>query len=59
LVGFVGPLIGAGGGFILVPVLLHLCPDFNPEVITGILVNIVFLYASSGYLCIQNKAHWL
>jgi Predicted permeases len=48
LVGFIGTLIGAGGGFILVPVLLLLYPDFKPEVITSISLGVVFLNAASG-----------
>jgi uncharacterized protein len=48
LVGFIGTLIGAGGGFILVPVLLLVYPDFKPEVITSISLGVVFLNAASG-----------
>src|SRR5690606_5498263 len=48
LVGGFGTLIGAGGGFILVPILLLLYPDRNPEIITGISLAVVFLNASSG-----------
>jgi uncharacterized membrane protein YfcA len=47
-VGFVGTLIGAGGGFILVPVLLLLFPQLDPEVITSISLAVVFLNAGSG-----------
>lgn len=48
IVGGFGTLIGAGGGFILVPILLLLYPDRNPEIITGISLAVVFLNASSG-----------
>lgn len=48
LVGSVGTLIGAGGGFILVPILLLLYPTARPELITSISLAIVFLNASSG-----------
>ena len=48
LVGTFGTLIGAGGGFILVPVLLFLYPDLQPEVVTSISLAVVFLNASSG-----------
>lgn len=48
LVGTLGTLIGAGGGFILVPVLLLLYPTAKPELITSISLAIVFLNASSG-----------
>lgn len=47
-VGFIGTLIGAGGGFLLVPVLLLLYPSLKPEVITSISLGVVFLNASSG-----------
>ena len=49
-VGFIGTLIGAGGGFILVPVLLLLFPHLDSEVITSISLAIVFLNACSGSL---------
>lgn len=48
LIGFIGTLIGAGGGFILVPILLVLYPDLKPEVITSISLAVVFLNACSG-----------
>ncbi|MBL0337052.1 MAG: sulfite exporter TauE/SafE family protein [Chitinophagaceae bacterium] len=48
LVGALGTLIGAGGGFILVPVLLLLYPESKPELITSISLAVVFLNASSG-----------
>ena len=48
IVGGFGTLIGAGGGFILVPVLVLLYPDMQPNVITSISLAIVFLNASSG-----------
>lgn len=47
-VGFLGTLIGAGGGFILVPVLLLLYPDMKPEAITSISLGVIFLNATSG-----------
>jgi uncharacterized protein len=47
-VGFLGTLIGAGGGFVLVPVLLLLYPDMSPEAITSISLGVVFLNATSG-----------
>ncbi|HEY2727989.1 MAG TPA: sulfite exporter TauE/SafE family protein [Parafilimonas sp.] len=48
LVGGFGTLIGAGGGFILVPVLVLLYPNMQPNVITSISLAIVFLNAGSG-----------
>lgn len=47
-VGTVGTLIGAGGGFILVPVLLIIYPDKSPETITSISLAVVFFNAVSG-----------
>lgn len=47
-VGFLGTLIGAGGGFVLVPILLLLYPDMSPEAITSISLGVVFLNATSG-----------
>lgn len=48
LVGTFGTLIGAGGGFILVPVLLLVYPDKSPETITSISLAVVFFNALSG-----------
>ena len=48
LVGLIGTVIGAGGGFILVPILLLIYPNYPPETITGISLTIVFLNAVSG-----------
>lgn len=47
-VGTFGTLIGAGGGFILVPVLLLLYPHESPELITSISLVVVFCNALSG-----------
>ena len=48
LVGAYGALIGAGGGFILVPVLLMLFPNEPPEIVTRISLTMVFFNALSG-----------
>jgi uncharacterized protein len=48
LVGTFGTLIGAGGGFILVPVLLIMYPEQAPETITAISLAVVFFNALSG-----------
>src|SRR5436309_13816623 len=48
VVGAFGTLIGAGGGFILVPALLLLYPSAKPSVITGISLAVVFFNAASG-----------
>lgn len=47
-VGVLGTLIGAGGGFILVPVLLLLYPHADPSTITSISLAVVFVNATSG-----------
>jgi uncharacterized protein len=45
-----GTLIGAGGGFVLVPALLLIYPDEAPETITSISLAVVFFNALSGTL---------
>ena len=47
-VGAYGTLIGAGGGFVLMPVLLLLYPQEAPERMTAISLAVVFLNALSG-----------
>lgn len=55
-VGAFGTMIGAGGGFILVPVLLFLYPNDSPEVLTAISLAVVFLNATSGSIAYaRNK----
>jgi len=48
VIGAFGTLIGAGGGFILVPILLIVYPDENTELITSISLAVVFFNALSG-----------
>ena len=48
VVGAFGTLIGAGGGFVLMPFLLLLYPNEPPEVLTSISLAVVFLNALSG-----------
>ena len=56
LIGTFGTLIGAGGGFILVPILILFYPEFPPEITTAISIAVVavnsisgsFAYAKSG-----------
>ena len=48
LIGAFGTLIGAGGGFILVPILLLVYPNEKPELITAISLAVVFFNALSG-----------
>jgi uncharacterized protein len=47
-VGAYGTLIGAGGGFVLMPVLLILYPKEGPEILTSISLAVVFFNALSG-----------
>lgn len=48
IIGTYGTLIGAGGGFVLVPALLLLYPNESPEIITSISLAVVFFNALSG-----------
>lgn len=48
VVGAYGTLIGAGGGFILVPLLLLIYPHERPEVIASISLAVVFFNTASG-----------
>jgi uncharacterized protein len=50
VVGTLGTLIGAGGGFLLLPVLAFLYPHESPALLTAISLTVVFLNASSGSL---------
>ena len=47
-VGAYGTLVGAGGGFVLVPVLLLVFPDQHPAQLTSISLAVVFFNALSG-----------
>jgi uncharacterized membrane protein YfcA len=47
-VGAFGTLIGAAGGFILVPILLFLYPQETPAAITSITLTVAFFNALSG-----------
>ncbi|OAI40416.1 hypothetical protein AYO38_00945 [bacterium SCGC AG-212-C10] len=49
-VGAFGTLVGAGGGFVLVPVLLLLYPDKKPETVTSMSLLVVCFNATSGSL---------
>ncbi len=48
--GLFGTLIGVGGGFLLVPLLLLLYPHDSPVIITSISLAVVFFNAGSGSL---------
>lgn len=45
-----GTLVGAGGGFVLVPALLFIYPGEAPETVTSISLAVVFFNALSGTL---------
>jgi uncharacterized membrane protein YfcA len=47
-VGAYGTLIGAGGGFVLMPLLLLSYPKESPDVLTSISLAVVFFNALSG-----------
>jgi uncharacterized protein len=48
VVGAFGTMIGAGGGFVLMPVLLLMYPNESPRIITSISLAVVFFNALSG-----------
>jgi hypothetical protein len=48
LIGIFGTLIGAGGGFVLVPILILSYPELSPEIYTAISMAIVAANAISG-----------
>ncbi|HWK07281.1 MAG TPA: sulfite exporter TauE/SafE family protein [Puia sp.] len=50
VIGTFGTLIGAGGGFILVPLLILSHPQMPPEIITAVSIFIVAVNAISGSL---------
>ncbi|MDD2252581.1 MAG: sulfite exporter TauE/SafE family protein [Dehalococcoidales bacterium] len=54
LVGGFGTLIGAGGGFILVPVLLFIYPEYSPATITAITLTVTFFNSFSGTLAYRR-----
>jgi hypothetical protein len=54
-VGAFGTLVGAGGGFVLVPILLFLYPDRPPETITAMSLVMVFGNAVSGTIAYARQ----
>ena len=54
-VGAFGTLVGAGGGFILTPILLVLYPHDTPRTITAISIAVVFFNAASGSLAYARQ----
>lgn len=55
IVGIFGTLVGAGGGFILTPILLVLYPKASPATITSISLVIVFFNALSGSIAYARQ----
>jgi uncharacterized membrane protein YfcA len=49
-VGTMGTLVGVGGGFILLPILLTIYPEKHPEVITSITLLVGLINSSIGVL---------
>ncbi|MEO6397666.1 MAG: sulfite exporter TauE/SafE family protein [Tepidiformaceae bacterium] len=54
-VGAFGTLVGAGGGFVLVPLLLLLYPKKDPETITSMSLLVVCANAASGSLAYARQ----
>jgi uncharacterized protein len=54
-VGAFGTLVGAGGGFILTPILLVLYPHDPPRTITAISIAVVFFNAGSGSIAYAKQ----
>ncbi len=55
VVGTFGTLIGAGGGFILMPILLLIYPEESPQGLTAISLAVVFMNALSGSIAYGLK----
>jgi hypothetical protein len=56
LVGTVGTIVGAGGGFLLTPILMVLYPSDGPQQITSLSLTVVFFNALSGSIA-YARAH--
>jgi uncharacterized membrane protein YfcA len=50
VVGAFGTIVGAGGGFLLLPILLFAFPHESASVLAGISLSVVFVNAASGSL---------
>jgi uncharacterized protein len=59
-VGAFGTMVGAGGGFVLVPVLLLIYPNEEPSHLTAISLAVVFFNAISGTLAFSrlHRVDW-
>lgn len=60
VVGATGTLVGAGGGFLLVPVLLHMSPESSGSQIAALSMLVVVFNAASGSFAYARKKqiHW-
>lgn len=54
-VGFIGSLVGLGGGFILVPIFLIIYPNKSPAVVTGMSLTIILFNSISGSISYISK----
>lgn len=54
-VGAFGTIVGAGGGFILTPILLLIYPHDSPKTITAISLAVVFFNAASGSIAYARQ----
>ncbi len=54
-VGAYGTVIGAGGGFMLVPLLLFIFPAYGPEKVTAISLAVVWANATSGSIAYARQ----
>jgi len=54
-VGAYGTVIGAGGGFVLVPLLLFIFPGYGPEKVTAISLAVVWANATSGSIAYARQ----
>ncbi|MBI2913234.1 MAG: sulfite exporter TauE/SafE family protein [Chloroflexi bacterium] len=55
LAGAYGTVIGAGGGFIIVPALLLLYPKYGPQEVTAISLAVVWANATSGSIAYARQ----
>jgi len=55
LVGTYGTIIGAGGGFILVPLLVFLFPQDAPSMVTAASLAIIFVNSTSGTIAYARQ----
>lgn len=60
VIGTIGTLIGAGGGFLLVPILIFLFPDYSASQITAISMLAVLANSCSGSIAysLRKQVHW-